>query len=263
MTDTSTQYQYSAYLGVIMNHIFDVDVAKQYGILEAVMLNNFAFWIAKNKANEAHFHDGKYWTYNTVSAFEELYPYATKKQIRNALDKLRSEGLIETGNFNENRYDRTLWYTLTEKGVSICRHGQVDLPYRANGDAPEGKPIPYINTDTNTDVNTDISIVGQDRPKIPYTDIVLYLNHVAGTSYKPSSKKTRDLIQARFNEGFTADDFKTVIDKKARDWRNDPKYSKFLRPETLFGTKFEGYLNQPMREPTTRDLADQFDYSDW
>lgn len=74
--------------------------------------------------------------------------------------------------------------------------------------------------------------------------ILSYLNEKAGTSYRASSKKTQSLINARFNETFTIDDFKRVIDIKVAEWGNDEKMSKFLRPETLFGPKFESYLNQ-------------------
>ena len=75
-------------------------------------------------------------------------------------------------------------------------------------------------------------------------EIIDYLNSVLGTSYRASSKKNTSLIHARLNDGFTIDDFKAVIDKKAAAWRDDPKMAKYLRPETLFGTKFEGYLNE-------------------
>lgn len=75
-------------------------------------------------------------------------------------------------------------------------------------------------------------------------EIVEYLNLVSGSSYRVSTPKTRTLIRARMKEGFSVEDFKTVIDKKVRDWSGDAKMQKFLRPETLFGTKFEGYLNE-------------------
>ena len=78
-------------------------------------------------------------------------------------------------------------------------------------------------------------------------EIVAYLNEMTGSHYKPGTRKTQDLIKARMNEGFTVDDFKTVIYKKTKEWKNDPKMVKFLRPETLFGNKFEGYLNQKER----------------
>ena len=75
------------------------------------------------------------------------------------------------------------------------------------------------------------------------TEIVKYLNQAAGTSYKPNTPKTVRSIKARMKEGFTKDDFKTVIDKKVSEWAKTDM-QKYLRPETLFGTKFEGYLNQ-------------------
>lgn len=73
--------------------------------------------------------------------------------------------------------------------------------------------------------------------------IISYLNEKAGTGYKPSTVKTKKAIHARMEEGFTVDNFKTVIDKKCAEWIGDPKMEQYLRPETLFGTKFEGYLN--------------------
>lgn len=92
-----------------------------------------------------------------------------------------------------------------------------------------------------TDIELDIDI--------DYRYIVEYLNDKAGTKYRHTTKKTRDLIKARFNEKFTVKDFERVIDIKVAEWKNDPKMSKFIRPETLFSNKFEGYLNQlPVRE---------------
>lgn len=74
--------------------------------------------------------------------------------------------------------------------------------------------------------------------------IIDRLNDVAGTKYKAGTPKTKTLIQARLKEGFSLEDFNRVIDKKCREWSNT-EMAKYLRPETLFGTKFESYLNQP------------------
>ena len=79
---------------------------------------------------------------------------------------------------------------------------------------------------------------------IPYKEIIEYLNAKANTKYKPTTPKTILLIRSRFSEGFTLDDFKAVIDIKVENWLNDAKMSRYLRPETLFGTKFESYLNE-------------------
>lgn len=93
-----------------------------------------------------------------------------------------------------------------------------------------------------------------------YINILSYLNSKTGKKFKHTSNKTRKLIQARFNDGFKEDDFYVVIDNKCADWLNDSKMNKYLCPETLFGTKFEKYLNQGVviNERCTRDGKDQF-----
>lgn len=98
------------------------------------------------------------------------------------------------------------------------------------------------------------------KDKNIYLDIVGHLNQVTGSNYKADSKKTQSLIDARLKEGFTVDDFKTVINKKTSQWLNNPKMSSFLRPETLFGTKFEGYLNERWNENGQR--SDESDVED-
>jgi uncharacterized phage protein (TIGR02220 family) len=91
------------------------------------------------------------------------------------------------------------------------------------------------NNNDNNDNNDNNNIVEQ---------VVEYLNLKAEKDFKPSTKQTREHINARVSEGFTLDDFKKVIDTKASKWKNDAKMSDFLRPQTLFNTKFESYLNE-------------------
>lgn len=82
--------------------------------------------------------------------------------------------------------------------------------------------------------------------------IVEYLNNKIGAHYKPNGKKIKELIKARMNEGYTVEDFKTVIDKKFKSWGSDPKMSLYLRPSTLFGTRFGEYLNEYQAESPDR-----------
>lgn len=82
-----------------------------------------------------------------------------------------------------------------------------------------------------------------DGSSIPYQEIIFYLNQKADRKYKHTTPKTKQLIKARWNEGFKLEDFKAAIDNQVREWLNDSKMDKYLRPETLFGTKFESYLN--------------------
>lgn len=103
-----------------------------------------------------------------------------------------------------------------------------------------------LDKEIEIDKDTLSSSDEHDSPseKIPYKVIVSYLNEKTGSKYQSTTGRTQTLIKARFNEGFSVDDFKRVIDIKTDEWLNDPKMAKYLRPETLFGTKFEGYLNQ-------------------
>lgn len=112
------------------------------------------------------------------------------------------------------------------------------------------------DTDTEVLSSKDVSNSGKEgaggkgKKEIPpYQEIITYLNEKAGTAYRHSSEKTKDLIDARWNNGFRLGDFKIVIEKKVTEWKKPPKpgeesMAKYIRPETLFGTKFESYLNQ-------------------
>lgn len=104
-------------------HQFDTEIAEIYGVNAAILLNNIAFWVQKNAANDVNFFEGRYWTYNSVSAFSKLFPYLSKSQITTALKKLEGEGIIQTGNFNQSAYDRTTWYAFTDKGEQLLRNG--------------------------------------------------------------------------------------------------------------------------------------------
>ena len=130
-----------------MEHSFDIDVAKEYGILEAVIIRNFQYWITKNRANKANFKDNHYWTYNSLSALKELFPYASTKQIRKAIDNLVECGVLIKGIYNENPKDRTCWYAFAQEGKWICPVGQfIDLPCGANA----------IDNPISTDINPNI-----------------------------------------------------------------------------------------------------------
>ena len=135
-----------------MIHFFDIDIAKRYGVLSAVLLQNLQHWIEKNKANGKNFFDEHYWTYNSRKAFTELFPYATARQIDTALKKLIDDGVIITGNYNTSAYDRTLWYAITEKGISILQKCKMENTKNANGKDENVTPIPNINTNINTNM---------------------------------------------------------------------------------------------------------------
>lgn len=94
------------------------------------------------------------------------------------------------------------------------------------------------------DINVAYNNINNTNNINIYKYIVDYLNEKTNSKYKHTTPKTKSLINARVKEGFTVEDFTKVIDTKCNDWLSDSKMKNYLRPETLFGTKFEGYLNQ-------------------
>lgn len=102
---------------------------------------------------------------------------------------------------------------------------------------------------------------GKPDPAYQYEEIIEYLNQKAGTSFRSRSTDSRKHIHARLDEGFTLQDFKTVIDKKVAEWKGTD-YAKYLRPATLFGSKFEGYLNQQAGSSVRKNAFNNFQNSD-
>lgn len=107
-----------------MDHIvINKTVAKEYGINISIILNNFVFWDSINKANKSDYHlrDGKYWIYYSHKSLSEHLEILTERQVQVAITKMLEEGLIElsTVNYNQSKFDKTAWYSLTEKGLSF------------------------------------------------------------------------------------------------------------------------------------------------
>ena len=132
-----------------------MDIAEAHGVNVAIFVHNLAYWIEKNAANGRHYHDGRYWTYNSTRALAEMYPLWTKDQIRNIVKKAEAAGLILTGNYNEKPMDRTIWYALTDKTAAlygldkytkcISQNSQMDVGETPNpfGENPTAIPSTY------------------------------------------------------------------------------------------------------------------------
>ena len=109
-----------------------------------------------------------------------------------------------------------------------------DMKEHMNEDMKNHMTSHMENENINENINKDINII---------KDIIDYLNIILNTKYRYSTQAIQKHIKARLNEGFIYDDFVKVIDKKYDDWHSTDM-AKYLRPETLFGTKFQSYLNE-------------------
>ena len=126
--------------------------AARYGLEEAVLLDSMVFWWRTNRANNQNFHDGRWWTFNSVRAYTKIFPWWSEKQIRRILASCVEQGALLEGCYNTEPRDRTKWYTPgddllelygeAETGNSDCPNGQMDLPEEAELSAQMGEPLP-------------------------------------------------------------------------------------------------------------------------
>lgn len=214
-----------------MNHSFNCDVAKEVGVVPAVILENMSFWLLQKRANNQDFENGNWWVYNSVKAWLELFPYLTTRKIRTAIETLIKEGFVIEGDQNKKNYDRTKWYAMTEKAWkfylpeaekisdspfvnsdnSTCQERQKDLSNLTNRFVKNDKPIPIINTyiDTDIDINPPISPVA----KLEETVVERIFEHWKKTMKSPWSKmsdKRRALIR-KWLKTYSPDDLMMAI----------------------------------------------------
>lgn len=156
----------------------------------------------------------------------------------------------ETG-ISESKVYRILKYLKNEQQIEQQTNNKYTTitilnwkKYQSNEQEVE-QPVNNKRTTTEQPVNTYKNIKNDknEKNKEIYSAVIDYLNKKAEKRFKTTSGNTK-WIQARLSEGFVLDDFKKVIDIKTLKWKNDPDNNKFLRPETLFGNKFDGYLNE-------------------
>jgi uncharacterized phage protein (TIGR02220 family) len=177
--------------------------------------------------------EGKCWP--SLRRLEKL-SNASRPTIIKAISDLNAQGLVEiekkrtaSGDWDQNKY----YLPHLKKVVNDIDHVVKEVNHGGKGDLPGVVNDVYTNYSNITNPNNYI---------VPFTEIIGYLNAVCGTSYKATTKSTQSHIKARWGEGHRIDDFKTVINAKAQEWLSNPEMKKYLRPETLFGTKFESYL---------------------
>ena len=232
--------------------VVNKDLIKILNLEGAVMLGQLAseyvYWENARKLEDGYF-------YSTIEDIQEKTSL-TAYQQRNVIKMLEEKELINVKlmgmpakryiKINENQVIKILHNKMLKNFTTRCEKTlQQDV-----------KKLHINNNINNNKINNNKYIYSL------FDEIIDYLNEKTGKHYRSSTPKTKTLINARLKEGFTLEDFKQVIDNKVNEWINDKKMNQYLRPETLFGTKFEGYLNQEQKSITTKDLAKNMDFSD-
>ena len=121
-----------------------------------------------------------------------------------------------------------------------------------NNETNKSEQLQQVKGDSQQQSNNNVTTLSKKKEKDNniYSLVIDYLNKKANTNYRASTKNTQNFINARVSEGYTVEDFKKVIDSKSKEWLNTD-FEKYLRPATLFGTKFENYLNEANKKTPT------------
>lgn len=261
---------------------------------KAIILQQLNYWVKKSK----NYHDGRPWVYNSMDSWAKQFPWIkSKTTIKKHFKDLKKLGLVLTGNFNQYSFDRTTWYTIdyeafekfsddffakkdAEKqedavqsiGQELTKEEPKNGPHKGrnlpndNGQklAQQYHRLPETTTETTTYTAEQAKSLPEEmqekekKENIPYKKILEYLNKKTGKHYR-NVPTNQELIRARWNEGYTFDDFKKVIDNKVADWKGTgvtfsggQLAENYLQPSTLFSRKFDKYLNQTVNNAANK-----------
>lgn len=213
--------------------VLNKELARQIGLEESILLGELAseyeYWLNREELEDGYF-------YSTVDNIQENTTLSEYKQ-RAGLNKLKDFNIVDIKikGMPAKRYIK-----INEEEVIKLFSTKMFKNLRPSSEKIKELAVKKLKGNNNklNNNNNNNNIIC----------IIEYLNQKAKTNYKSTTNKTKTLINARFKEGFTKDDFILVIDNKVNEWLGTDM-EKYLRPETLFGNKFESYLNQKTNRP--------------
>ena len=167
----------------------------------------------------------------------------TTQKVRTILKKFEKQGYIEFLSSGSKGKESTLKLTIKQQLFNNNTTNKTEQIQQVE-DLPNNNVTTIQQQSNNTTKKKE-----KDNNNI-YSLVIDYLNRKASTNYRSTTKNTQSFINARLKEGYTVEDFKKVIDSKSKEWLNTD-FEKYLRPATLFGTKFENYLNEANKKTPT------------
>lgn len=262
-----------------MTITIDLRMCQLYGYAESFIIARIKEEVFRNYTRGLYFYDGYYWTRFSLKTLSASVPHCSFPTIQRKIARLKELGVIKCekgtvfdGDFSGNE----VLYTLTDDSflnnlskTSYQNDKWFETSYQIDNTLRERKEKEKNQKKENNKENSIYNIhsytyddikkkkngtkkeksCGSDEPCLDESrrciidDVVRFLNDTTGKHFRSNTANTRKHINARITDGYTLDDFKRVIVYKAQQWGNDAKMKEYLRPETLFGTKFEGYLN--------------------
>ena len=179
----------------------------------------------------------------------------TTQKVRTILKKFEKEGYIQFLTSGSKGKESTLKLTLKDMLFSQQQSN--------NNVTNKSEELQGFEDSNQQQSNNNVTTLQRKKEKNNniYISVIDYLNIKANTNYRASTKNTQSYINARVKEGFIIEDFKKVIDSKSKEWLNTD-FEKYLRPATLFGTKFESYLNEANKKaPVVTGAKKNYNYN--
>ncbi len=143
-------------------HSFSVSLAESIGLKDAIILQHFYYWHQNNRKQSDRLIDGLVWSYNSIKSICEIFPYLSEKEVKSAIDRLITSGLLVEGNYNKFSFDRTKWYAITEKAKSIFHNvsvdstkSQMEQDKKLNGVIQKVNTIPNITSNISTNITSN------------------------------------------------------------------------------------------------------------
>lgn len=245
-----------------MNFHFDGAVAEMYGVDGAVFISRLQFWIEKNAANDRHYHEGRYWTYNSLRAMEKLFPFWSRRQIERIVKNLKDKGVLLTANYARDSYDRTLFYALDESKLPISPFGG-DLSPNGDNLSPNGE---MINEQLKTHIREEEDKA--NKPEISNKPQQLADRYNAICTNLPRvvrlTDKRRRAVRLIYDKGYTPEQLDEVFRKAQassfctglndRHWKADFDW---LLNESNLVKVLEGKYDNPAAAKPPRKKAEE------
>lgn len=225
-------------------------LAKKVGLNEAIFVQQLHYWLNGKSAKKR---DGRLWIYNSYKDWEEQFPFWSRSTIRRTIKSCEDQKIVIAGNYNKLAIDNTKWYSIDYQVIEgmnrpPVQNEQTEYSKRAGSIVQNEQTITidYPKTTTKTKEIVEQSSQSDKSDVVPYKEIISYLNEQADRNFNHKASGNKDLIRARWNEGYDLDDFKQAIDNKVAH-ADDPNHfftEEYLRPSTLFRkSNFDEYVN--------------------
>lgn len=228
--------------------VVDKDLATVIGLNEAITLQQINYWLHVSGGKDIY---SRHWIKHTISEFlEKDFPFWSRSTVKRAISNCEKKGFLLEKNLNKAGFDKSKWYSIDEEKLdevmshALAQNEPMSGSKWTNGKVQNEPPYTREYSKNTAEITTNNKKNSSSKDeRVPYSEIIDYLNQQTEQALRPTTKAYRKLIRARWGEGYKLQDFKTVIDNKKKEWQGT-KFWNFMTPKTLFASgHFNTYLN--------------------